>query len=231
MQIDPEQPQILVFDVNETLLDISALRPQVEKVFGNGRPLKEWFSNTLLYSQAATLVGAYADFTTLARHALEMTAKAHAVQLREQDADSVVDGMKTLPAYPDVSDALERLHNVGFRLVAFTNSTQSAVEGQLRTNNLTQMFERIFSVDAVKKYKPHPDVYRNVADQLNVATSRMMMIAAHPWDLMGAQAAGCKIAFVERAGTAWFPLIAKPKISGPTLEEIATQLISEKAET
>ena len=226
MSSDLQQSNILLFDVNETLLNVNALRPLFEDVFADGAVLKEWFAKTLLYSQTATLAGPYADFTAIARHALEMTAHTHAVQLSEENTGSILAAMRSLPPHPDVAGALQRLHQNGFRLMALTNSAQPVAEAQMYAANLAQLFERIFSVDAVRKYKPHPDTYRYVAKELTVTTSSLTMIAAHPWDLMGAKAAGCNVAFIERPGISWFPLTPKPKISGKTLEEIATQLIS-----
>lgn len=52
---------ILVFDVNETLLDVNALRPQFELIFNDPGVLKQWFAQMLLYSQAMTQTGEYAD--------------------------------------------------------------------------------------------------------------------------------------------------------------------------
>jgi 2-haloacid dehalogenase len=205
---------------------VNALRPHFERIFGNGGVLKEWFTQMLLYSQTVTTTGNYVDFTTLARPAMEMVAQIHGVQLKDVDASSILNAIKTLPAHPDVSDALQRLRQNGFRIVTLTNSTQSTVEGQMHAAGLAHLYERLFSVDAVKKYKPHPEPYYYVAKELNVNPSEMIMVAAHPWDLMGAKAVGCEVAFVERPGTSWFHVLPKPEISGPTLADIATQLIS-----
>jgi 2-haloacid dehalogenase len=227
MPANPEsQPRTVVLDVNETLLDVNALRPHFERIFKNIGVLKEWFTHMLLYSQAVTTTGDYVDFTTLARHTMEMMARIHRVPLKETDIASVLNAIKTLPAHPDVSGALQRLHQNGFRLVTLTNSTQSAVESQMHAAGLSPLFERMFSVDSVKKYKPHPETYNYVAKQLNANPSELTMVAAHPWDLMGAKAAGYEVAFVERPGTSWFHISPKPEISGPTLADIATQLIS-----
>lgn len=225
-----ERSQILVFDVNETLLDINALLPLFERAFGSTGALKQWFNQTLLYSQTMTLIGQYADFASIARRSLEMTAGVSAVQLGEDDVIAILSAMKSLPAHPDVPTGLRRLRQSGFRLIALTNSTQSVAEAQMLSAGLAQMFERVFSVDTIRKYKPHPEVYRHVAKELAVETGNLTMIAAHPWDLMGAKAAGCNIAFVERASTSWFHLAPKPTIAGPTLEEVAALLISSRAD-
>lgn len=226
IQFDSRLSPILVFDVNETLLDMHALQPFFVDHFGDGAVLKEWFAHTLLYSQTATLADSYRDFSAIARFALEMTARIHAVQLSDAAVKLLFDAMRTLPVHPDVPSALHRLHDHGFRLFTLTNSAPQIQQAQMEAAGLTAVFERLFSVDFVGKFKPHPAPYRYVTDQLGVRPGELTMIAAHPWDLMGARSAGCKVAFVERTQTAWFHLTPKPGISGPTLAEIAMQLIA-----
>lgn len=221
------QSQILLFDVNETLLDIQALRPFFANHFGDGAAVKEWFAQTLLYSQTATLANHYADFSTIARLALETTARIHSVQLSKSDTDHLFEVMRTLPAHSDVSDALQRLKDHGFRLFALTNSAPEMVEAQIVAGKLNDFFENLFSVDPIEKFKPHPAAYKYVAHRLGTSPGKVTMIAAHPWDLIGAQAVGFKAAFVERTPGSWVHLIPKPTISGPTLNEVATQIILE----
>ncbi|HVC91903.1 MAG TPA: haloacid dehalogenase type II [Acidobacteriaceae bacterium] len=221
-----EQSPILLFDVNETLLNVQTLRPLFADIFGDGAVLKEWFANLLLYSQTATLAGLDTDFSTLARLALETAAHARAMQLSNEAVTSILTGMKTLPAHSDVPGALQRLLHSGFRLMALTNSSQSVAEAQMQAANLAPMFERIFSVDAVRKFKPHPETYQHVSHELKVPISALTMIAAHPWDLLGAKAAGCNVAFIERPQMPWFYLKPKPLISGVTMDEVASCLIS-----
>lgn len=113
-------PRIIVFDVNETLLDVSALEPDFVRVFGDGRALREWFSTLLLYSEGATLAGPYADFPTIGRAALEMTAMSRGVQMSDEDRDRILGSMLALPAHPEVPAGLQRLRDAGLRLVALT---------------------------------------------------------------------------------------------------------------
>lgn len=221
-----KQSRILVFDVNETLLDVQALQPFFKDHFGDGAVLKEWFSQTLLYSQTATTAGPYADFSKIARLALEMTARIHRVQFGDADAELLFGAMRTLPVHSDVPGALQRLREHGFRLFTLTNSAPDVLRAQMEAAGLASLFERLLSVDPVEKFKPHPATYKYVAHLLGMPPGKLTMIAAHPWDLIGARAVGYKPAFVERTRTAWFHLTPKPEISGPTMDEIATQLIS-----
>lgn len=222
-------PRTLIFDVNETLLDVEALAPLFEEFLEDRALVHEWFAHMLLYSETVTLAGPYADFSTLARSSLEMTARMHGVALGEEEKRAVLKAIRSIPAHSDVPGALQRLHDRGFRLVAFTNSTQAVVEAQLRTAGIADLFAKIMSVDALKRYKPDPAVYLHVSAELGIDPGLLTMIAAHPWDLMGARAAGLQIAFVERRAGSWFPLVERPQISGPTLAAIADQLLERRA--
>jgi len=217
--------RIMVFDVNETLLDVGALAPQFQRLFGNAGLVQEWFSNVVLYSQVTTIAGPYVDFGTIARAALDMTGNAHGVSLTPADRDAILRGFLSLPPHADVRDGLQKLRAAGFRLVTLTNSAPAAVEQQLKNAGIGELFERSFSVDAVRKFKPAAEVYRLVATELRVAPSQLRLVAAHAWDVIGAMRAGCAAAFVARPGKVLFPLAEQPDIVGPDLRNVADQII------
>ena len=217
---------ILVLDVIETMLDIKALEPHFARAFGDGRVLQEWFSNLLLYANVSTVAGPYADFSTIAGAVLDMTAAAHGKTLAADDRARILQGTLSLPAHPDVKDSLQRLKSAGFRMVTLTNSAPSSVTRQLKNAGLTDFFERSFSVDAVKKYKPAAETYQHVARELGVATAGLRMIAAHAWDVHGALRAGCAAAFVSRPGHALFPAGPAPDIVAPDLRAAADRIMA-----
>lgn len=218
--------RILVFDVNETMLDIGALAPHFARAFGSADVLQDWFSNVLLYSNVLTVAGPYADFGSVGGAALDMVAAAGRVTLSPADRQQILGGIRELPAHPDVRPALERLRGAGFRLVTLTNSAPAAVEAQLKNTSLSNLFERSFSVDAVKRFKPAPEPYQQVARDLGVPTSQLRMIAAHAWDVLGALQAGCAAAFIARPGKALFPLGPQPDIIAPTLTDAADRIVA-----
>jgi 2-haloacid dehalogenase len=225
---DPRR-RIIVFDVNETLLDVGALAPQFARVFGDAAVLREWFSTVLLYSEVVTLAGPYADFSAIGRAALDMLAASRGVMLAEPDREAILGGMRSLPAHPDALDGLRDLVAAGFRMVALSNSAPAALERQLHHADVARFFERAFSVDAVRRFKPAPDPYLYVAKELGVETGALRMVAAHAWDIIGAMRAGCAGAFVARPGKVFFPLAAAPDIIGPDLRAVATRIIAEDA--
>ncbi len=217
--------RILVFDVNETMLDVNALEPHFARAFGSADVLREWFSTVLLYSNVATVAGPYSDFGAIGGAALDMVAASRKVALGNDDRDRILSGMRSLPAHPDVRPALEGLRARGFRLVTLTNNAPATVEQQLKNAGLSDLFERSFSVDAVKRFKPAPEPYQYVARQLGVAPNNLRMIAAHAWDILGALRAGCAAAFVARPGKALYPLGPQPDIAAPDLQGVADRIV------
>lgn len=218
--------RIIVFDVNETLLDVQTLSPYFEHIFGDKHALKEWFSLLLLHSEAATLAGPYFDFSTLAGAALEMLGASRSHPVAEVEKNRILDAIVHLPPHPEVKKALGILKQAGLRMVTLTNSSQKAVEQQVRNAGLAEFFEKNFSVDTIKRYKPAPETYRMVADGLGVGIGQLRLVAAHGWDILGAMQAGCAAGFIARKGQTLFPLVKPPDVVGPDLTAVAEQIIS-----
>ena len=223
-------PRIIVCDVNETLLDVGALEPHFKEAFGDGRVLQEWFATVLLYSEVATLAGPYSEFASIAGAALDMTASARGVTLSAADQNRILQGMLTLPAHPDVRDGLQTMRDAGLRLVTLTNSAPAAVQQQLANAGLATFFERSFSVDAVRRFKPAAEAYRSVAESLGVPVDQLRLVAAHAWDVVGALRAGCAAAFVARPGKVLYPLAPKPDVTGPDFRRVATLIVAAEAQ-
>lgn len=220
--------RIIVFDVNETLLNVRHLEPFFEEAFGHKAALREWFSLLLLHSEVATLAGPYYDFATLARAALQMTASSRGVALAGETTDRILHEMSSLPPHPEVPEALQTLRAAGLRLVTLTNSSQRVVDRQIGNAGLERFFERNFSADAVRRFKPSPEPYRMVAAELAAETGDLRMVAAHAWDIVGALQAGCAGAFISRPGKVLFPLGPQPDIAGPELSSVARQILEKE---
>jgi 2-haloacid dehalogenase len=212
--------------VNETLLDVAALEPAFKEVFGDARVLQDWFATVLLYSEVATLAGPYSDFASIAGAALDMTATARSVTVSPENRTRILQGMLKLPAHTDVREGLQMMRDAGLRLVTLTNSAPGAVQQQLANADLTSFFERSFSVDTVRRFKPAPEAYRSVADALQVPVDQLRLVAAHAWDVVGALRAGCAAAFVARPGKVLYPLGPKPDITAPDFRSVARQIVA-----
>jgi phosphoglycolate phosphatase-like HAD superfamily hydrolase len=136
--------------------------------------------------------------------------------------------MLTMPAHPDVAAGLATLRDNGFRLVTLTNSPPNpAGVSPLENAELGGYFERQFTVDACRTFKPARDVYDYVCRELDVAPAECMRVAAHVWDTIGAQSAGLAGALITRPGNAPLPLdgLPQPTLIADDLRQLARQLI------
>lgn len=229
----PKKLPIIVFDVNETLLDITTLNPLFERVFADSAVLREWFAQLVLYSQTMTLSGLYLPFGELGAGALRMLASIHGKTICTADIDELKQRMSTMPAHADVVPALKLLRDAGFRLVTLTNSASSPSPTALERAGLSEFFEHSFSVESVKKFKPAPQTYQLVADQMKVPPRELVMVACHLWDTIGAQAAGCKGALLTRPCNALLPAtgVPVPDYVAGQLTELAQLIIADARTT
>jgi len=216
----------IVFDVNETLLDLSALDPLFVDAFGDKASRRVWFSQTLQLAMSATIVGSYAPFGEIARVALAMTARKRGVGLDAERMRRILNGMSALPAHGDVVDGLRRLRDEGYRLAVLTNSVESVAQAQLEHAHLHGFFSHVLSVDPVRRFKPAPEIYAYAARILDVAPSELILVAAHDWDVAGAMHAGWRAAFVSRHGTALNPLEPAPTIVAASVRDAAHAIMN-----
>lgn len=221
-----QRHRVIVFDVNETLLDIDILNPFFERSFGDAGAMRQWFAELVLYSQALTFGGRYVQFGQLAVAVLNMVAEIRGIALATTQVDDFKALMARLPAHQDVVPALDLLKRSGFRLVTLTNSAPEASRAVIEKAGLTHYFERQFSVDAVKRSKPAPEVYQHVASELAVDTGSLRLVAAHTWDTLGAMAAGWKAALVTRPGNAPLAIGDQPDIVEKDLLATAKRIVS-----
>ena len=205
------KPPVLVFDVNETLLDIEHLTPLFERVFGDGMVMREWFAQMIVYAQAITLAGAYQPFNLIGTGVLRMIGSVRGVTISDADVAELKARTASLPAHPDVAPALETLKGAGFRLATLTNSPPSPDGGPLRGAGLDRFFEQRSSVDTARRFKPAPETYRVAADALGIVPADMCLVACHVWDTLGAQLCGASSALVLRAGNAPLPVEGLPQ--------------------
>ena len=218
--------RVQVFDVNETLLDLAAMDPHFERVFGDAGVRRAWFNQMIQSALVATVTGAYSQFGAIGMAALEMTAQQAGVELADADREAILGQIRTLPAHPEVPGALGRLRQAGLRLAALTNSTEQVARAQLEHAGLIDAFELVLSADTVRRLKPAPEPYRMAAERAGVAIGEVRLIAAHAWDVAGAVRAGCAAAFVARPGKVLDPLVERPDVVGADLAEVADRILA-----
>jgi 2-haloacid dehalogenase len=217
---------LLVFDVNETLLDLDTLAPTFNRIFGDRSVLRLWFADLVLYSEALTLAGAYVPFTEIGGAVLKMLARTQGIAISTADRAELTEKFASMPPHPEVPEALQKLRRAGFRLCTLTNNTAEISRQQLERAGLLEAFEQRFSVDDVRRYKPAPEVYAAVAQRMQTEPSKLCLVACHTWDTLGAVAAGWDAALIFRPGNALLDVGPQPQVTGANLNEVADKLIA-----
>jgi 2-haloacid dehalogenase len=221
---------LIVFDVNETLLDLETMNPVFERIFRDKSAMRLWFANLILYSEALTLARSYVPFTDIGGAVLKMLAKTRSVEITAADEKELKERFSTMPPHADVPAALGKLRAAGFRLFTLTDNLLEVQGRQLEHGKIIQHFERRFSVDqVVRRHKPAPEAYAYVERELGAAPSRLFLIASHTWDTLGAVGAGWGAALIKRPGNDVLEVGPQPSMVGSDLNDVADQLIGKYA--
>jgi 2-haloacid dehalogenase len=214
----------VVFDINETVLDLGALDPLFARWFGDPSARRVWFAQSIHYALTLAAMREYRSFGAIGLAALESIAEQREISLPADAAQTLRQALLQLPAHPDVTPALELLRSAGFTTVALSNNSLAALHEQLRNAEIAHLFDDIISVEETGALKPAPEVYRLGVERLQLPPGVIWMVAAHGWDIAGASRAGLRGAFVARPGQTTDPF-APPEIIGDNLVAIAAAII------
>ena len=217
---------LVVFDVNETLLDLQTIEPTFARIFGEKSAMRLWFANFIMYSSALTVADCYVPFTDIGSAVMEMLAKTRGIKVDEADKKELTEKFSTMPPHPEVPAALRKLRDAGFRLFTLTDNLLAVQTRQLEHGGIVDLFERRFSADGVKHHKPSRQAYAYAERELGVEPSALCLVACHTWDTLGAVAAGWEAALIRRVGNDVLGVGPQPQIVGDDLNDVADQLIA-----
>jgi len=217
---------LIVFDVNETLLDLGTMEPTFQRIFGDKSAMRLWFANFIMYSAALTVAGCYVPFTDIGAAVMKMLADTRGISIGEADKRELTEKFSTMPPHPEVPAALRKLKLAGFRLFTLTDNLLEVQTRQLAHGGIVELFERRFSADGVKHHKPSREAYAYVERELGTRPSDFCLIACHTWDTVGAVAAGWEAALIKRPGNDVLGVGPQPQVVGKDLDDVADQLIA-----
>jgi 2-haloacid dehalogenase len=223
-----KRPVLLIFDVNETLIDFESLNPLFARVFGDKRAMREWLGHLVTYSMALTLSGLYKDYWELGAGVFQMVGNIHGMDIAQEHIEALKEGMKTMPAHADAEEGLQRLRDAGYRMVTLTNSpVMPNRKSPLENAGLSKFFEREFSIESARAYKPSSIAYHMVAYALDLAPEQCCMVTAHVWDTVGAQSAGLSAVLLKRRGNAplLVPGLPQPNIIAADIPTFAERMV------
>jgi len=160
----------IVFDCNESILDLATVTPVFQRLFGEPGAMRLWFRELITYSQALTIANVYVPFTDIGGAVLEKIAAPRGGKITAADRTELTDRFATMPPYPDVPGALRRLRQAGFHLFTLTDNTAAISGRQLTHGGIIDLFDRRFSVDdTAKRHKPAPEAYAEVTRVLGAS--------------------------------------------------------------
>jgi 2-haloacid dehalogenase len=221
-------PEVVVFDVNETLSDFTSLRRRCRTVGAPPGLFDLWFAAVLRDGTALTAVGEYVTFAEVGRALLiDMLRHESGVEADPAEAaDHVLAAFGSLEVHRDIPDGMRRLHAAGVRLVTLTNGAAATTETLLDRAGLRDLVEHVLSVDEVRRWRPAPETYLYAARTARVSPGRAMMVAAHGWDVNGAMRAGLLGAFLSRGGHGYPPFFTPPTVRAASLPDLAAALLT-----
>lgn len=215
----------ILFDINETVLDLSCLKPKFEAAFGDAAVTATWFAMLLHTSTVCALTGVRTGFAALAGTMLDTIAARRGATISDEQRTDILSGFANLLPHPDIVPALERLQSSGYRTVAFSNSSLNLVTSQITNAGLAGHFDHIISVEKTGSFKPDRKVYEYVAVCVERPMSNIRLVATHDWDTHGAMSAGLLAAYIDRSGAPYHPLYLRPKVFASTMSDVVEQII------
>lgn len=221
----PRRPQLLVFDVNETLSDMAPMGDRFAEVGASSHLARWWFAGVLRDGFALTVNGVNPSFAEVASAALRTVLSDEQLDRGVDEAvDHVMSGLAALKLHPDVVPGVETLAETGIRLVTLSNGSTSIAQKLLDEAGIADRFERLLSVEQAGIWKPAPAAYSYALRECRVDPLDAMLVAVHPWDTDGAHRAGLASAWINRGGTAFPGFFQAPAVEASSMTELAEKL-------
>jgi 2-haloacid dehalogenase len=191
---------VYVFDAYGTLFDVHAAIARHRAAAGPDaeRFSKIWRLKQLEYAWTLTLAGHYADFWTLTERALDYAFDCLPTVNRALRS-KLLEAYLTLDAFSDARAVLTELKQRRLRTAILSNGTPHMLEGAVQASGIAPLCDAVLSVDAVRMYKPRPEVYALVTDRFGVKPDEVAFVSSNRWDIMGAASFGFRAVWVNRS--------------------------------
>jgi 2-haloacid dehalogenase len=189
-----------VFDAYGTLFDVHAAIARHRAAAGPDaeRCSEIWRTKQLEYTWTLTLAGHYIDFWTLTEQALDY-ALARVPSVDRALRPKLLDAYLRLDAFADARAALTDLKARGARLAILSNGSPRMLASAVNAAGIGGLFDAALSVEAVRAYKPRPEVYTLVTDRFKIKPEDVAFVSSNRWDVMGASSFGFRAVWLNRA--------------------------------
>ena len=221
----PHVPMVILFDVNETLSNMSPIAGRFVDVGAPAHLAATWFAALLRDGFALTAAGGTAPFAQLGVGVLRASLGGLPLNRTVDEAiEHIMGGFDELTVHPDVLDGIPALAAMPTRLVTLSNGAATVAQRLFERAGIGEHFERLLSVEDAGIWKPAPGAYAYAAQQCGVEPIAMMLVAVHPWDIDGAARAGLRTAWINRTGGTYPDYFSAPTLEATSVRHLAKLL-------
>jgi 2-haloacid dehalogenase len=214
----------IIFDAYGTLFDVnSAAEKCKDKIGSKWEPFANfWRTTQLEYTWLRSLMERHKDFWQVTEDSLDKSMKAFNIDLSMKD--ELLNLYKVLSPYKEVPETLKALKEKKFKLAILSNGTPSLLNELVKSNNLNNLFDDIFSIEEVGVYKPDSKVYDIPVKKYKIKKDEIAFLSANTWDVSGGGNYGYQAIWVNRNNNIFDNLDYKPISEIKSLKEL-TNLI------
>ena len=201
----------IIFDAYGTLFDVnSAAEKCKDKIGDKWEPFANfWRTTQLEYTWLRSLMGRHKDFWQITEDSLDKSMKAF--NINSSMRDELLNLYKVLSPFEEVHETLKTLKERKFKLAILSNGTPSLLNELVKSNNLENLFDDIFSIEEVKIYKPNSKVYDIPINKYKIEKNEVAFLSANTWDVSGGGNYGFNSIWVNRNNNIFDNLDYLPK--------------------
>ena len=210
----------IVFDMYGTLVDVGAVAEACKQVAPEPVAFNtQWRAKQLEYSFLRTLMGKYRDFWKITEDALEFAIQHFGLQVSSEQRKQMMGAWLHPTPYPEVEAALPRLKEK-YLLAILSNGSPKMLRSGLERTGLRPYFRWVMSADAVKVYKPSPEIYRLALKQMRLQKKEILFVSSNAFDVMGSKNFGFKVCWINRPRVPLDKVGPKPELVVKSFDEL-----------
>ncbi len=210
----------IIFDAYGTLFDVnSAAEKCKDKIGGKWQGFANYWRTTQLeYTWLRSLMKRHKDFWQITEDSLDKSMKAYKIDSSMKD--ELLDLYKILSPFKEVPEVLKTLKEKNLKLAILSNGTPALLNQLVKSNNLENLFDDLFSIEEVRIYKPDSKVYDMPTKKYQIQKSEVAFLSANTWDVSGAGNYGYNSIWVNRNNNIFDNLDYEPKLEIKNLQDL-----------
>ena len=201
----------IIFDAYGTLFDVNSAAEKCKDKIGNKWEAfaSYWRTTQLEYTWLRSLMKKHKDFWQITEDSLDKSMKAFKIDIGMKN--ELLNLYRILSPYPEVKETLKKLKEKKYKLAILSNGTPSLLNELVKSNDLQNLFDDIFSIEQVKIYKPSSKVYDMPIKKYNIKSEEVAFLSANTWDVSGGGNYGFSSIWVNRNNNIFDNLDYNPK--------------------